>query len=424
MNHLSSQDLLPELQSAYRAFHSTETAILKVTMDILQELDAGKVSVLLLLDLTAAFDTVDHAILLERLKTSYGISDSALLWFTSYLDHRTQFVRCANSSTLPSLITCGVPQGSVLGPILFVLYVADLVRIAQKYDLQAHLYADDTQVYGSCWPAATQLLQQRVTQCVAEMTSWLRSNRLQLNAAKTEVIWFASNRQQHSLPTTGVRIGEFELQPSSSVRNLGIYLDNTLSMKVHVANTVSSCFAALRLIRSIRQSVTPAVLKSLVVALVLTRLDYGNATLAKIPCHLLGRLQTVLHAAARLIYRPRLSYHVTPLLVELHWLSVPERVKFKLALLVYRSLHSAGPAYLKMALRRTADLEGRQRLRSATTASLLVPRMRLSTVGDRSFHVVASRVWNDLPSNIQLSPTLNSFKERLKTWLFRTSYNL
>ena len=127
----------------------------------------------------------------------------------------------------------------------------------------------------------------------------MRSNRLQLNTAKTEVLWCASARRQHQIPDDPLSVGSDLVPPARSVRDLGIYLDSDLSMRTHVTRTVSSCFAVLRQIRSIRRSVSPSVVQSLIVSLVLSRLDYGSATLAGLPACLLDRLQSVLNAAAR-----------------------------------------------------------------------------------------------------------------------------
>jgi len=171
LEHLNAARLLPDLQSAYRACHSTETAVLKVLADILRALDTGDVAVLTLLDLSAAFDTVDHATLLRRLEVSYGLQGHVLGWCQSYLDGRTQYVRRGTDFSTVTLLLCGVPQGSVLGPILFVLYTADLLRLVDKYQLRPHLYADDTQIYGSCHPSAASQLQERVSACVDEVAS-------------------------------------------------------------------------------------------------------------------------------------------------------------------------------------------------------------------------------------------------------------
>jgi len=135
-------------------------------------------------------------------------------------------------------------------------------------------------------------------------------------------------------PTASFAIGADVITPVSSVRDLGIYLDSDLSMRTHLSKTVSACFAVLRQIRSIRRSVTRPVLQSLVASLVLTRLDYGCSTLAGLPARQLNRLQSVINSAARLVYSATRSEHVSPLLRELHWLCVPERINFRLAVLV------------------------------------------------------------------------------------------
>jgi len=143
---------------------------------------------LILLDLSAAFDTVDHSILLQHLQTTFGIHDAAHRWFRSYLSGRYQYVRRGSVRSSVIELICGVPKGSVLGPILFVLYTADLVQLIEAFGLSPHLYADDTQVYGSCAPTALALFASQISECVDAVAAWMKSNRLQLNPAKTEVL--------------------------------------------------------------------------------------------------------------------------------------------------------------------------------------------------------------------------------------------
>jgi len=243
-----------------------------------------------------------------------------------------------------------------------------------------------------------------------------------MNTSKTEVLWCASDRRQHQIPQSGLQIGADVIAPSAAVRDLGIYLDADVSMTTHVSRVVSGCFAVLRQLRSIRQSVTRQVFVSLVVSLVLSRLDYGNATLAGITDKLFGRLQSVLNAAARLINASSRTVHVTPLLHDLHWLRFPERVDYKLAVLVYRCLNGLAPSYLADEFRRVSDMASRQRLRSASTANLDVPRFQRSTLGGRAFPVAATRVWNNLPSHVTSSSSLSTFKSKLKAELFQRSY--
>jgi len=218
----------------------------KVLGDILRAVDSGDLATLALLDLSAVFDTVDHVTLLQRLRISYGLGGRVHDWFQSYLSGRFQFVRCGGSSSTPPQLICGVPQGSVLGPILLLLYTADLLQLVRVYGLKPHLYADDTQIYGFCHPASCLELRNRIIVCISDVAAWMRSNRLQLNADKTEIIWCTSSRRQHQIPTVSFAIGADVITSVSSVRDLGIYLDSDLSMRTHILKTVSACFAVLR----------------------------------------------------------------------------------------------------------------------------------------------------------------------------------
>jgi hypothetical protein len=195
----------------------------------------------------------------------------------------------------------------------------------------------------------------------------MRSNRLQLNAAKTEILWSATSRRLHQLPRAPLRVGSDFVTPSAAVRDLGIHLDSDMSMSSHVRKTVSTCFAVLRQLCSIRRSVSRPVVQSLVTSLVLSRLDYGNATLAGIPQHLLRRLQSVMNAAARLIYSSSRFDHITPLLRQLHWLKAKELIDFKLAVLVFKCVHGSAPPYLADELSHPADSLARCRLGSASS---------------------------------------------------------
>ena len=423
VSHLNSAGLLPSLQSAYRANHSTETAVLKVLSDILPDIDSGDLSALVLLDLSAAFDTVDHEILLRRLDTSFLVSGTPLHWLKSYLTNRRQHVRVRSTSSPSSRMLCGIPQGSVLGAILFLIYGGDLQRLIEEHGLRPHLYADDSEIYGSCRPSMYLELQTRISACIDDVAEWMRSNRLQLNSAKTEILWCASSRRLHQLPRTVLRVGSDYVTPSVVVRDLGVLLDADVSMKSHVMRTVSTSFFMLRQLRSIRRSVPRAVLQSLVVSLVLSRLDYGNATLVGIPQNLLRRLQSVMNAAARLIYPSSRFDHITPLLKRLHWLKAKERIDFKVAVLVYKCLHGTAPPYLAGELSRSADVQGRSRLRSASSSQLVVRRTSRSTLGDRSFVVAGPRLWNNLPQHVTSASSLQVFKNRLKTHLFKTSFS-
>jgi len=174
------------------------------------------------------------------------------------------------------------------------------------------------------------LFRRRFPMCLDDVVSWASSNRLQLNPAKTEVMWCATSRRQHQLPSSALQFSGVSVAPVKSVRDLGIHIDAAL--RTHVLRTISRCFGALRQLCQIRRSVPTATLQMLVVRLVLSRLDFGNSVLVGIPACLLRRLQSVLNAGARLIFQLRRSDHITDVLDSLHWLRVPERIQYKIAL--------------------------------------------------------------------------------------------
>jgi len=396
--------------------------VLSVLPDILLALDSGDIAVLTLLDLSAAFDSVDHGTLLQRLQTSYGLGGPVLDWFTSYLSNRTQYVRLPTTRSAESAVLYGVPQGSVLGPILFLLYTADLLQLIRRHHLYPHAYADDTQIYGSCNPSEAGMLQQQLSTCVDEVAHWMMSNRLQLNHSKTKVLWCASFRRQHQLSTGPVRIGNTFVMPVTAVRHLGVHLDADLTMTAHVTATVRACFAALRQIRSVKNSLTCDALLALIRAVVVSKLDYCSSVLAGLPGSLKRKLQSVLNSAARLVCSARRSERVTPLLRELHWLRVPERIQFRLCVQTYRCLHGSAPSCLAETLRLTTDMESRRRLRSGSTSSLMVPPSRRATLGDRAFPVAAARAWNALPTSVRSMLSYLTFRRNLKSLLFNASF--
>ena len=196
--------------------------------------------------MSAAFDTVDHQILLRRLQLSYGFGGQVLQWVTSFLTDRTQLVAFAGArSTLQSLLY-GVPQGSVLGPLLFALYSADVIKITASHWVCIHAYADDMQTYASCTAPDQQMATSRLLACVADIETWMTSNRLKLNAGKTEFIWLGSRHQLVKISPSSLLIKGQLITPLNKVCDLGVILDSELSMDAHVQNVARGCFYQLR----------------------------------------------------------------------------------------------------------------------------------------------------------------------------------
>ena len=190
-DYMTENNLHEHLQSAYKPGHSTETALVKVQNDILTSIDQHGVVILVMLDLSAAFDTIDHDILCSRMENTLGITGQALAWFKSYLSGRTLRIMIDKSFSELKDILWSVPQGSVLGPLLFLIYLLPLGKLIRKHGLELHIYADDTQLYLAIKPITQQAVDigvPRLEDCLTDIYTWMSQNKLKLNADKTEVL--------------------------------------------------------------------------------------------------------------------------------------------------------------------------------------------------------------------------------------------
>jgi len=413
--YMNTHSLHDPLQSAYKAGHSTETALTKVQNDLLMSMDKHGVAILILLDLSAAFDTIDKAILLDRMKTLLGIGGVVLEWFSSYLSDRTQSVKILQATSVIMELLFGVPQGSVLGPLLFLIYILPLHHLIKSHGLNMHGYADDTQIYLSLTrpddPVYVKDQCGRVEECLSQIHTWMSANKLKLNSGKTEIILFGTKQKLKlvDIPSLSVA-GTNVIVSDKPIRNLGAMFDSSLSMAAQVNNMVKTANFHLRNIGTVRKHLTEPTTKQLVQSLVISRLDYCNNLLCGVTSELLSRLQVVQNKAARLITRTRCREHITPVLFNLHWLPVDARIDFKTMVMVYKALHGEAPGYLRYLL----DIYIPHRtLRSADKELLVVPRTKLRTVGDRAFCVHAPKMWNGLPQHVKSCASLPSFRTAL-----------
>ena len=423
LHHLQGNGLLPDNQSAYRHCHSTETALLKVTSDALMAADQGKLTLLGLLDLNSAFDCVDHPIFIQRLKVSFGISGQILRWIESYLGQRYQCVRYNGTISDATLVVCGVPQGSVLGPLFFIQYAADVFEIAEKHGFRIHGYADDLQLYDHCTPDSTDVLETRFIRCVEDIQNWMMRNKLKLNASKTEIIWLGSPRRLAGRSFGALSLSGHTVAPADSVRNLGVIFDPALSFDTHVCKLAQTCYYHLRQLRKIRRSLSSDSCHALVRATIISRLDYCNGLLGGAPAFLNKQLNGVLRAAARLVLvRPRTSEIADAMRADLHWLQFPARTTFKLCVMAFRCLDSTAPGYLVGLCNPVSSLQRQHDLRSNSSGLLVVPRCRTSTIGPRAFAVSCPSAWNIIPAELRCPGLeLAQFRRRLKTFLFASA---
>ena len=274
-DHVRTHHLEEWFQSAYKIHHSTETALGEVHNDILRAIDDNRSVLFLLLDLSAAFDTVDHSSLLLHLRTRFGVKGSALAWFESYLATRKYYLQVEGYKSSLRSLDSGVPQGSVLGPLLYVLYTSPVADIIKSHDLQYHFYADDTQLYITFKTDSaddTCSAKSRVEHCIEEIDRGMISNKLKFNDHKMELIVFSSKfRPEPCL--SNVQIGSECIEHSNTVRNLGVLFDQTLSFGEHVNKLCKSSHYHLGHISKIRKYLDEYSTEMLVHAFVSSRLD-------------------------------------------------------------------------------------------------------------------------------------------------------
>ena len=421
IKHMSENNLHEIYQSAYKKMHSTETALIRIQNDILRALDDKKCVLLILLDLSSAFDTIDHTVLLSRLSSYLGVCDEALAWFSSYLSGRYQSVQIQDSTSTKHHLQFGVPQGSVLGPILFCIYTLPLGQIMRHHNVDFHLFADDTQLFLSFSIPELHSTCRQMELCIADINAWMASNFLKLNSEKTEMLVINSRFNKADTSSCSLNIAGTTIRPSSSVRNIGAVFDSCLSLEAHVNQICRSAYLHLRNLGAIRKYLTQTTATCVVHAFISSKLDYLNALLLHLPDRLLNKLQRIQNTAARIVSLTKKTDHITPVLTSLHWLPVRARIDFKVCLIVFRVLHGQAPAYLMdiFKLKETPRL-----LRSSNDHLLLsVPRVKTVSFGDRAFSVGASLLWNSLPFDIRSLPKETVFRACLKTFLFRKYFN-
>ena len=421
-DHLISNMLIPSSQSAYRKLHSTETSLLKVSNDILEALNAGKCTLLVTLDLSAAFDTVNHQMLLSRYKTRFGMNGTVLKWMTAYLQDRTQSVQIGDSQSDLVIVKTGFPQGSVLGGPKYNMHATPLDELISLHDINNQAYADDSNLYISFDmrdETSTSVAFSQMEHCLADVEFWMVKNELKLNCTKTVAVLFKPPNQSFIHQPTTLKVGSAIVGISTHFESLGVVFDQHMKMDKQVNYVTKSAYFQMRKISRVRRQLDRGITETLVNSLVTSRLDYCNSLLSALPKKTIKKLQYAQNAAAKTIMLAKKRDHVTPLLKELHWLPISRRCDFKVLVTAFRILNNSAPPNISNLV--TEYVQSR-RLRSANQRSLTRHGIPRNNYGKRAFINNAVSLWNDLPPEIRKLNSLSEFKATLKTHYFRLRY--
>ena len=328
-------------QSAYKAGHSYEIALLRVYNDIVSTIGKGNGSYLVLLDLSAALDTIDHEILFELLEKYVGITSHALQLIKSYFSDRTQRVVIDGILSDIASLVCGVPQDSVLGPMKFCLYLLPLVAILRKHAIGYHIYADDTQLYISFKSKIPFDSLVKLNSGISDIRVWMIKHKLKINDAKTEFIILRSPLLRTDLSRVSISVSDSQKLPSSKERDLRVVFDECLSLDAHISAICKSTHSHLRNIGRVRNLITTEAAAQLIHPLISSRVDFCNSILYNVPNNKIERLQRIKNQAARSFTRSPRRNHITPVLRELHLLRINDRIIFKILILTHKAFNGS-----------------------------------------------------------------------------------
>ena len=406
--HMRLHNLHIKYQHGYKKYHSPETLLVHLIDDVLLVLDRGSGVILLLIDLSAAFDTVDIDLMLQVLESEIGITGLASQWFNSFLRDRKQRVLIENTLSETSSVHLGVPQGSVLGPVLFNIYSRSLFTVIENCGFSTSGYADDNNARTSfALQFQYDIITHQLPDLMKEISNWMNSHFLKINPDKTEIILFLPKNLKNEKTINGSFLEGNCIRFSNVVKNLGVKLDRFLDMDHQVNAIVSHCYKLISDVGINRNLLSAKDVELLMHAMVSSRIDYCNSLYIGVAKDVIYKLQKVQNAAARLIVKRRKNQSVRDTLNQLHWLRVEERIVFKLILLTFKCFHKVAPESLCNLIT----------IRSAE--HFLLNNVYLDTsYGRRTFTYCAPRYWNALPYEIRSEIRLEPFKRLTKHLLF------
>ena len=407
MEFLESHKLLSNSQHGFRANLSTETALMKVNERIYENIDKQEISLLLLLDLSKAFDSVSHDILLtkcDNLKIDR-------FWFNDYLCDRTQSVRIDSVISSPKRISYGVPQGSILGPLLFLIYINDMADILDKYFLIQ--YADDSQIIVSNNINNIETLKFEGELALRDAKRYFQENGLNVNEGKTQCMFIGSRQLISLIPQDlTINFGNTLITPLKSVKNLGVYMDQYLLYDVHVNHISRKVNGILMFLNRIKDNFEQSARIIVVQSLVLSIINYCSKIWGMTTRQQLDRVQKLENFAAKVAVGNGRKYdHATPFLNELKWLRIECKVTYDICVFTYKIINNLLPDWIFSfpQVRNTSVRNTRQ------SNDLFVPRKR-TDIGAKTISVKGPLAWNTLPINVKNAGTIKTFKERLKKY--------
>ena len=409
-DYIEGNNLHAKMQSAYRGNHSCESALTRIVDDVQKQNSQGKHVLMILLDSSAAFDTVDHDVLLNKLQQSYNVDGEALEMLKSYLSQRSFSTVIGQAVSTVRTLKYGVPQGSLLGPLLYILYTKELEDIVLHHNMKSHMYADDCQLYVAVSTEDVTTSVNAVEVCLNDIKDWMSRNFLKLNPEKTQAKVFKCKS------TNNPDLSSLPLQLSETVTILGVDLNDSFKFTKLVSKKVRKCQFHLRNFFNIKDNLNRPTRTILITNQILSTLDYCNVLLLDATDKDIYPLKLILNNAIRFIFGLRLRDHVSPYYRMMNLLPIRKRISFKACTIAHKIFYDSAPFYLR---------ENFEKFQRTTTIGLRETSGRddfmfsvdKKDLNSKNLLHKIKLLWNTLPNNIRKCESLPLFKSKLKTKL-------
>ena len=389
---------------------------------MLKTIDIDNLLAVLMLDLSAAFDTVDHECLLFKLKTFFKITGNALKWFISYLTNRTSAVVINGVYSSYRSPIFGVPQGSILGPLLFILYINELASL-EEFGITIHSYADDTTLYIGLNPKLEfYIVVEKLKNYLHKINLWMSKNFLKLDVNKTQLLVCKKKRlldtyQPHILNLKNTLNIHVDTDLLSKAKLLGVVLDQPLSLNHMITETCTICYFKLTKLRNLRSFLSYDHKIMLLKTFIISRIDYCNSLYACLLHYLLRRLERLLNTCIRSIFNISIFNHnLLSYYFNSHILPIEYRIKYKLCLTVYKILNNLSRKYLTNLVIVYKPLK--KNLRSGKDNWIINTRHHSSKAISHQMCLI----WNSLPKSLISCKQTYVFKKELKTYFFNEAF--
>ena len=421
VKYINKHNLLDPYQSAYRENYSTTTALLKITEDILEAIDDSDISLLVLLDFSKAFDTVNHRLLIEKLRIM-GFDNNACDWIQSYLTDRYQMVKSGNSKSEWSLLHNGVPQGSILGPLLFTILVSDMRNCI--WEGSYHMYADDTQLYFSSDVNKANETIAKANVVLENISQYCVNNVLKLNENKCHWMFIGSKpaiKKLDSMNLNPIVINNTIVKRVKYAKNLGVTFDEVLSWRKHINICISKAMGVFLQFSRYKYFLMGESKKLLCESLVLSKFNYCDAVYINLDTSLQLKIQRIQNLCLRFIFnikkRERCNYD--SLRKKIGWLDMKQRRMLHSLTIMFKILTGRAPEYLRDSVTLVGEMHALNTRRQ--TNNIWIGKDIRSKIHRNSFIFYTSRLYNEIPEDIRKCKSVPSFKNKLTKFLINNA---